>query len=238
MTERPDDESEREPADDAGDLWSAAFDPAANLRVLGEIQRRGLRAAGEIVERLIANVDGPPATGDQRGAATREAPSATDLGAGVDLWVEMAKRSLDVVARLATVASHGRSRSASPATTAAVNVNVDVEGVGAQETIELRARRTGPGDTTEVWLHNGTQAARDDLRLHCGELRSADGGVLPAGLAFDPEVIGELPARSSRGVTVGVAPWEGSAEPGTYRGIVMVTGLADVWLPVSVVVSP
>jgi hypothetical protein len=232
MTDEPDEV--RESADDAGDLWSAAFDPAANLRVLGEIQRRGLRAAGEIVERLIANVDGPPAPGDQRGAATREGPSATDLGAGVDLWVEMAKRSLDVVARLATVASHGRSRPASPSTTVAV----DVEGVGAQETISLRARRTGPGDTAEVWLHNSTRAARHDLRLHCGELRSSEGEVLPAGVAFDPEVVAELPARSSRGVTVGVAPWEGSAEPGTYRGIVMVTGLADVWLPVTVVVEP
>jgi hypothetical protein len=117
-------------------------------------------------------------------------------------------------------------------------VDVDVEGAGAQETISLRARRAGPGDTTEVWLHNGTHAARHDLRLHCGELRSAAGAVLPAGLAFDPEVVAELPARSSRGVTVGVAPWEGSVEPGTYRSIVMVTGLADVWLPVTVVVEP
>jgi hypothetical protein len=50
--------------------------------------------------------------------------------------------------------------------------------------------------------------------------------------------VAELPARSSRGIAIGVGGWEGRAEPGTYRGIVMVTGLADVWLPVTVVVDP
>jgi hypothetical protein len=231
-------DDERERSDDVGDLWSAAFDPAANLRVLGDIQRRGLRAAGEIVERLVAAVDGPPPSGE-RSEGSGAGPSAADLGAGVDLWVEMAKRSLDVVARLATAAGV-RPQPEKPPTL------VDVEGKGEQEAIELRVHRSGTGSgsgsdsggTTEVWLHNGTQQARSDLRLHCGELRSADGGVLPAGLAFDPEVVAELPARSSRGITVGVAPWEGTAEPGTYRGIVMVTGLADVWLPVTVVVEP
>jgi len=227
-------DDEREQPDETGDLWSAAFDPAANLRVLGDIQRRGLRAAGEIVERLITNVDGAPSsTSSSSSSSSGEGGkgAAADLGAGVDMWVEMAKRSLDVVARLATTAG-GRPQP-EPAPTL-----VDVEGTGEQETIVLRVRASGTADPTEVWLHNGTAAARHDLRLHCGELRSSDAAVLPAGLTFDPEVVAELPARSSRGITVGVAPWDGTASPGTYRGIVMVTGLADVWLPVTVVVEP
>lgn len=228
---------EREHPDDVGDLWSAAFDPAANLRVLGDIQRRGLRAAGEIVERLIANVDGPPPTGGPGGAAG-DPGSTADPGAGVDLWVEMAKRSLDVVARLATATATAAATGGRPRPGRAATL-VDVEGQGEQDTIELRVGRSGSGDTAEVWLHNGTHEARHDLRLHCGELRSSDGGVLPAGLAFDPEVVAELPARSSRGIAIGVAPWdEGPPESGTYRSVVMVTGLADVWLPVTVVVEP
>jgi hypothetical protein len=219
------DHPEPDHPDDQGDLWSAAFDPAANLRVLGDIQRRGMRAAGEIVERLIANVDGPARSGSS-GSSSSSSSSSADLGAGVDMWVEMAKRSIDVVSRLATAGK------APPAT------RVDVEDRGEQETIVLRARRSGQGEPAEIWLHNGTAEARDDLRLHCGDLRSSDATVLPGGLVFDPETVAELPARSSRGITVGLAPGAGGATPGTYRGVVMVTGLPDVWLPVTVIVDP
>jgi hypothetical protein len=37
--------------------WSSLFDPAANVRALGEIQRRGLQAAGELVDRLVGDAD-------------------------------------------------------------------------------------------------------------------------------------------------------------------------------------
>jgi hypothetical protein len=227
-------------------MWSAAFDPAANLRVLGDIQRRGLRAAGEIVERLIAAVDGAPSSGSGRAKADDE-PTAADLGIGVDLWVEMAKRSLDVLGRLATATANagGAGRSGAGPEPERSPTVVAVDGTGEQDTIELRVPRSGPAattaTTTEVWLHNRTPEAHHGLRLHGGELRSADGVVLPGGLTFDPEVVTELPARSSRGITIGVAGVageEGETEPGTYRGVVMVTGLPDVWLPVTVVVEP
>jgi hypothetical protein len=232
---------EHEPSGDSGDMWSAAFDPAANLRVLGDIQRRGLRAAGEIVERLVAVVDGAPSPGQAKAKADDE-PTVADLGTGVDLWVEMAKRSLDVLGRLATATarSAGGAGGAGPDPDRPPTV-LDVDGTGEQDAIELRVSPASPAPTTEVWLHNGTTDAHHDLRLHGGELRSSAGIVLLGGLTFDPELVTELPPRSSRGITIGVASGagrEGETEPGTYRGVVMVTGLPDVWLPVTVVVEP
>jgi hypothetical protein len=37
--------------------WAAVFDPALNIRALGEIQARGFRAATEVVNRFIRSAD-------------------------------------------------------------------------------------------------------------------------------------------------------------------------------------
>jgi len=56
-----------------GEFSWGGFDPVAGVRALGEMQLRGLRAAGEIVERLVSMVDG-----DENGTAE----PAADAGAG------------------------------------------------------------------------------------------------------------------------------------------------------------
>jgi hypothetical protein len=97
----------------------------------------------------------------------------------------------------------------------------------------------GPGRTgsAEVWLHNGTGEPRTGLRLHCGDLRAHDGSTLPASvLRFDPASLDELPARSSRGVVV-VAEVADGVPGGAYRGVLLVAGAPDVWLPIVVTVA-
>jgi hypothetical protein len=50
---------------------------------------------------------------------------------------------------------------------------------------------------------------------------------------FDPPLV-DLPARSSRGVGVSV---DDDASPGTYRGVVLASGIPDAWLPIEVVIA-
>jgi hypothetical protein len=70
--------------------------------------------------------------------------------------------------------------------------------------------------------------------LHCGDLRAADGAVLPAvSVRFDPPDV-DLPARSSRGVGVSV---DTDVPVGAFHGVVLATGIPDAWLPIEVVVT-
>jgi hypothetical protein len=88
-----------------------------------------------------------------------------------------------------------------------------------------------------VWLHNGTAEAKTGLRLHAGDLRAHDGSTLPASaLRFDPPSLDELPARSSRGVIVTADVADG-LPAGVYRGVLLVAGAPDVWLPIVVTVA-
>jgi hypothetical protein len=107
--------------------WLSLLDPSANAAALGDIQRRGLRAAGELVDRLIGAVDGDtpqdpgtggappsptePTHGDGAGAnGTDGAPPGTlrrPLAPGVpsaDLlhaWVDLFQRGLQAMAAVA-----------------------------------------------------------------------------------------------------------------------------------------
>ena len=63
------------------------------------------------------------------------------------------------------------------------------------------------------------------------------GSTLPASaLRFDPPSLDELPARSSRGVVVAADVAEGVPR-GAYRGVLLVAGAPDVWLPIVVTVA-
>jgi hypothetical protein len=195
--------------------WAAAFD--ANLRALGEVQRRGLLAAGDLVERLVAAVDGD---GEGRHGPDADERQQGDLEGVVDLWADLVKRSLRA---LTPVPGDGH-----PSTT-----TLDITDPSTAGTLRLAAEHAG----AEVWLHNGTAEDLGRLALHHGELRSHDGTALAAALRFDPAELDSLPARSSRGVVATVELLDATAPPGTYRGVVQVEGLPDAWLPVEVVVS-
>jgi hypothetical protein len=118
------------------------------------------------------------------------------------------------------------------------------EGWGAIDlVVRPGAPRRGPAAgrdaTAEVWLRNDTAEPVPGVRVHATELRRHDGRVLAAGLAVDPAEVGELPARSSRGIIVAPgppSPTAGGDEPGTYHGVLLVAGAPEAALPVRVVV--
>lgn len=209
--------------------WAAAFDPAANLQVLSELQRKGLEAARQLVERFAGTIDGRdgaagrypgggPSPGDDSGPT-----SAVD--GLIDLWAELAKGTMRAV--LAQVAQVVAPAGGDGAPGGVKRVVVDRSG-----------QQGAPVAATEIWLHNESQSERRDLRPHCGELRSADGVRLSASVVFEPPRIDRLPGRSSQGLMARVREIADDAIAGTYRGVVLVDGLPDVWLTLEVVVSP
>jgi hypothetical protein len=257
---------ERRNDEDTGESpWMSMLDPAANARALGEIQRRGLRAAGDLVDRLIGAVDGggrdnPAAAGDaadDRVDAPREANGSTARQAGsagvsvagsppadlLQLWTDVFQRGLQAMAAMARpdgahAAGGGRIATADVGrgtATGAVQVTVGTDRSGEDPVgSDVQSGRTG---MAEVWLHNGTAEARSGLRLHSGDLLTHDGRTLPhSSLRFDPPSLEELPARSSRGVVV-VAEVADPVPDGVYRGVLLVAGAPDVWLPIAVTVE-
>jgi len=238
--------------------WMSMLDPTANARALGEIQRRGLRAAGELVDRLIGAVDGdgredPAASGDgvdgADGSPRRVARSPDGSVAGsppadlLQLWMDVFQRGLQAMAAMARPDGAHATGGGPIATadvgrgtvTGAVHLTVSADRPG--EGPAGSNRPLGRTGSAEVWLHNGTAEARSGLRLHSGALRAHDGSTLPASaLRFDPPSLDELPARSSRGVVV-VADVAGGVPGGVYRGVLLVSGAPDVWLPIVVEVA-
>ena len=201
------------------------LDPTEGAPTLGEIQRRGLRAAGELVDRLIVAVDGD---GDERGNSTGDGPGPATASPTVDLvrvWLELLQRGVEALDGAAGGGGFSGAATADlGAGTATGVVRIRLDG-------ERRA-------SAEVWLHNGTAEAIAGLAFHCGELRAADGTSLPAGaIRFGPSRLDELPARSSRGVAV-EATVPGGTAAGAYRGVILVAGAPDVWLPIEVRVLP
>jgi hypothetical protein len=238
--------------------WMSMLDPAANARALGEIQRRGLRAAGELVDRLIGAVDGdgresPAAAVDgsdgSDGSELRAAGSPGESVAGsppadlLQLWMDVFQRGLQAMAAMARPdgahVAGGRPIATADVGRGTVTGVVDIT-VGGERSGEGPAGSDGqPGrmGSAEVWLHNGTADARPGLRLHTGDLRTHDGNTLPdSSLRFDPPSLDELPARSSRGVVV-VADVADGLPDGVYRGVVLVAGAPDVWLPIVVTLA-
>jgi hypothetical protein len=238
----------------SGDRRSPPWlDPAAGVQALVDVQRRGLLAASDLVDRLVGSVDGDSAgVGDVPAAASPGAGGDAQPAAGatedlVRLWVDMVRLGLDAFGGLLTPEATGPSRGPGGAT-------VDVATARSTDVVRLTVGRGAAADGeadveagVEVWLHNGSGQAYTGLLPHCGDLRTSDGGVLPAAaVGFDPPVV-DLPARSSRGVVVTVtssangsgdvsAGGRVGAPPGTYRGVILVGGLPEVWLPVEVAV--
>jgi hypothetical protein len=206
----------------SGSPWAAAFDPVANMRALADVQVRSARAAGELIERLIARVDGDTATnGGQAGAPRPTASPAVGMEQLVELWAGLAKGVLESLGRV--------GQTGLPATDGPV---LDVAAAGPAAAVTVAA-----GATTAVWLHNSSHSDVTDVRLHCTELRDHNGATLPpTALCFAPAAIESLPARSSREITIVAAEPDGHA-PGAYRGAILASGLPAVWLPVELVVA-
>lgn len=191
-----------------GPLW----DPVAGMRAMADIQAEGLRAAGELLDRVLErDRDTPPPP---------EPSAQGEYAALIDAWAMLLQRFAGGLA-----APVGEQ----PATVA-----IDSATVGPPVRIELDG---GESTVAEIWLHNGKGAPAGPLALRCGPLSAADGSELDGtAVQFEPREVEQLPARSSRGVLVSLRPGE-RVRPGTYRGTIQADGAPALWLPLEVAVS-
>jgi hypothetical protein len=191
-----------------------AFDPIAGMRAVADIQAEGLRAAGELLERVLGS--------EPDGGGPRARTPVDDYGALAAVWTELFRRFAEAMTL--------------PGRPDAVTVAIDTPGAGPQVRLVLR----GPDDTdsgvTEIWLHNGTFSAAGPVALSCGELCDSDGEVLAAGVQFEPRQVPLVPARSSRAVVVSLVA-SGPLRAGTYRGTIQAGGAPDLWLPFEVTIE-
>jgi hypothetical protein len=215
---------------DRGLPWSSVLDPVANARALEQIQRRGVEASTELVERLVAMVDG--ARGDEArdaDGASSPRPSRADGFDIFGLWADVATRTLQAMARLSVpdVATPSAPTGGAPW--------VDVVSGRAHGTLTVPCDPTGDAATAELWLHNPSERVVGPLRLSVGDLRRPDGAVVPPGaVKLDPEML-ELAPRSSRGVSASVDA-AALLPPGRYRGLLLADGADEVAVAIELTV--
>jgi hypothetical protein len=199
------------------------FDPVAGMRAIADIQAEGLRAASDLLERMLErDRDAPSAPSSEADRESARPRSSEDYTTLVDTWAQLLQR---VAAGLAQ-----------PARSGAVTVAVDSTAGGPPVRLVV-APTEHASAAAEVWLHNGTAAAVGPLALGCGALVAASGEVLDGEVRFDPVEIPRLPPRSSRGVLVS-ATAGGTRRPGIYRGVIQADRAPNLWLPVEVAVEP
>ena len=226
MTERDNDAS-------VSDIpWASVFDPALNIRALGEIQARGFRAATEVVNRFIRpadtksvadSVNSTNAPGDQSAPPPGDqATPPPDVDRVLQLWQRLASQAVESLRG----AAQPRGEVAS----------VDIQHATSSGAVSLVASEPG-AVSTEVWLHN---LGADDLgkvRLRCSDLLAHDGTLIESALVrFEPDTV-PMVARCSRGVTVEIDVPDDTAA-GNYRGTMLADGYPDIWLPVVLRVLP
>jgi len=182
---------------------------------MADIQAEGLRAAGDLLERVLGTEAGPP--------ATRDASPASDYQAFVDAWIEVLRQSFAGLAQ--------------PPAGEAVTVPVEANGIGPPLRLAVGPASEPAERSTEVWLHNGSRSVVGPVIFRCGDLSDAQGELLEGvEVRFDPAELEPLPARSSRAVTISLAG-QVPLVAGTYRGTIQARGAPGVWLPLEVVVQ-
>jgi hypothetical protein len=213
--------------------WGFVLDPAANVRALGDVQRRGLQAARELVDRVVSTIDhsGSPPDASRNGARSTGAEQKVPLGDLMQAWWELAARVM------AAVPTTGSTPSSRPAPGEG-SIEVDVTGVSLPTPWRLRADTSGrllvPA---ELWLHNPSSHPVGPIRLSVGDLRASVGTLLgPGCLRFDPSEVVDLPARSARGVVMTLSAGE-PLVPGTYRGLVQADGAPNLWVTLEIAVE-
>lgn len=210
--------------------WATVFDAAANVRALGAVQAQGFRAASRLVDRFVKSgnagqeKDTPDGAGS--GGVSHGGETGGESRASVDRLVDGWESLTRQLSRTLSNSVAGERR---PPV-------FDIAGAESSGAVTL----VGGADVaaiTEVWLHNGGSEHLGEVGLRCSDLLTHDGAVITSGaVRFDPVPV-PLPARSSRGVVVGVAVPVG-AGPGVYRGTLLVVGHPDIWMPIELTVRP
>lgn len=212
--------------------WASVFDPAANARALSVIQAEGFRAASEILDRFVGMV------GDGVGNSPAADGGAADIRTDTYGPAVGAVGALEQLTRAwwATIGQLLLRQPPGPAQTSGDSATLDFSNPNTNG--QLRVASSGPGEASgELWLHNRGHSDLGSVRLRCSDLLTHDGRQIDsAAVQFDPDVV-PMPARSSRGVTVKIVVPQ-DIQLGLYRGMVLVTGHPDVWLPVVFTSSP
>ncbi len=212
MTSAAEGSSVHGPDEDPSVDPTVPLDSVANLRLLGEVQRRGLEAANQVIARLTerTNAAGP-------GAA--RSGGDDQMTAMADAFVE------SVSAAMATMTP--MVDRIQPSTTVQS---------GEPDSPEVLRAQGAPGEQVDVqlWMHNYTDALAQGIEIHLSELVRARGDRLsPRCVTLRPDHPFDLSAASSRSVqlTVDLAT---DVPPGRYRGIVTASHLADLWMVLEV----
>jgi hypothetical protein len=199
--------------------WSFVFDPVANARALADVQRRGLEAARQVVDRLLARME----PGDGSSGLSEEGPKKDpDLA---QLWAAFAFQTMSAFSP-----SNGTNHSVAPGIGA-----VECSGGEATGCVILTALPDGKVEAGSFWLQNSSRRASGELRVQMGELRSPEGAVV-IGLEAEPSLIGSLAAGSARLVTLS-GMLSGCFDGRVYRGLIQVAGAPDVVVAVTVEVA-
>jgi len=205
----------------------ALFDPVAGMRAMADIQAEGLRAASELLERILKTEnDGPSASSPDHDGRPGRSPAALpegDYAALVDAWAQLLQRVAGGLAR--------------PVESGAVTIPVDSSAGGPPVRLVLARSEHVERAVAEVWLHNGTATPVGPLALGCGALAAPDGEALDVAVSFDPAEVPLLEPRSSRGVVVSVEAGA-THRSGIYRGVIQADGAPKLWLPLEVTVEP
>lgn len=208
--------------------WASVFDPAANARALSAIQAEGFRAASRIVDQFVRAV-GSSTNGETTaspGDSANGNAAANHNGAvnGIQDLERFTRAWWSTVGQFLL-----RSMPAAP-TGNTESVSLDLNNPDATRAVNLDAP-IGGSASSEVWLHNRGPDDRGEVHLRCSDLLSHEGNVISADTVQMDTAIVPMPARSSRGVviTIDLSP---EVRPGVYRGTLLATGHADLWLPV------
>lgn len=202
--------------------WAAAFDPAVNVRALGEIQARGFRAASDIVDRFVRLRQPTETSSSTTQSSPPDRPALPDVGQVFAAWQKVLGQ---IVGSLQPVAGP------QPDTATLDLLNSSANGQLLLEAAE------GGAVCTEVWLHNSGADDLGEVVLRCSDLLAHDGVAIPAAtVRFTPDIV-PMVGRSSRGVTMEIDLPQGAAA-GCYRGTLLADGHPDVWLPIAVTVNP
>ncbi|CAN5607302.1 hypothetical protein BH09ACT7_BH09ACT7_56860 [soil metagenome] len=229
---------ERRPGGVTGDLpWSSVFDSAANLRAMSAIQAEGLRAASELVDRFVrfaanglnsTNSATDPAVQNERA----DLYGATDIAPLIRSWLPMwgLQSLVPPAAPESTPPGSARAREAVAGACASMDLEL------SEATGPLKLETTAPGiASAELWLHNRGMTDFGDVKIGCASIVADSGRAIDdVAVTFDPSNV-PMPARSSRGIAVGVEVGH-DIDPGVYRGLIVVEGHPQLCVPIVVTI--